>query len=91
MYPDFAAVAGKEGFKQIASVFRAVAVAEKQHDKRYSQLAENLEKGRIFQRDQIVTWRCRNCGYLHRGKSAPEKCPACEHPQAFFELLAENW
>jgi rubrerythrin len=91
LYPGFAKVAREEGFEQIAGVFEAVSVAEKQHEKRYGDLAANLEAGRTFKRDGKVVWRCRNCGYLHEGTEAPEVCPACDHPQAHFELLGENW
>lgn len=91
MYPGFAKIADEEGFKDIAAAFRAIAVAEKQHEKRYLDLAANIEAGRVFKRDTKVAWRCRNCGYLHVGLSAPEICPACVHPQAHFELLGENW
>lgn len=91
MYPDFANMAMEEGFKEIASVFTAIAVAEKQHDKRYKELAANIDAGKVFEREEDVVWRCRNCGYLHKGKKALNKCPACAHPQAHFELLAENW
>jgi len=91
MYPDFARVADEEGFKDVAAAFRAVSVAEKQHEKRYLELAANIEAGRVFKRAAPATWRCRNCGYLHVGLAAPELCPACLHPQAHFELLGENW
>jgi rubrerythrin len=91
MYPGFADIAEEEGFKDVAAAFRAVSVAEKQHEKRYLDLAANIEAGRVFKRDAKVAWRCRNCGYLHVGRSAPELCPACIHPQAHFELLGENW
>ncbi len=91
MYPGFAAVARNERFDDIADVFMAVAVAEKQHEKRYRDLAANIEAGRVFKRDKSVVWRCRNCGYLHEGAGAPEECPACAHPQAHFELLGENY
>ncbi|MBE9580270.1 MAG: rubrerythrin family protein [Proteobacteria bacterium] len=91
MYPDFAKVAREEGFEDIAEVFEAIAVAEKQHEKRFIDLAANIEAGRVFKREGKVVWRCRNCGYLHEGESAPEECPACAHPQAHFELLGENW
>ena len=91
MYPAFAKVAREEGFNEIADVFEAIAIAEKQHEKRYKELLANVEAGKVFKKDQVVTWRCRNCGYLHVGQEAPEKCPACAHPQAYFELLAENW
>jgi len=91
MYPGFAAVAREEGFDGIANVFEAIAVAEKQHEKRYRDLLANIKAGRVFKRAEPVTWRCRNCGYLHQGTEAPEICPACAHPQAHFELLGENW
>jgi rubrerythrin len=91
MYPGFARTARDEGFDAIAEVFEAIAVAEKQHEKRYLALAANIANGLVFKRSAAVTWRCRNCGYLHEGTEAPEKCPACAHPQAHFELLGENW
>ena len=91
MYPEFANIAREEGFKEIADVFEAVAVAEKQHEKRYLGLLANVEAGTVFKKREKVVWRCRNCGYLHEGEQAPEMCPACAHPQAHFELLAENW
>ena len=91
MYPGFAKTAREEGFEAIATVFEAIAMAEKQHEKRYNDLAANIEAGRVFNRDKEVVWRCRNCGYLHVGKEAPETCPACAHPQAHFELLGENY
>jgi rubrerythrin len=91
MYPEFAKVAREEGFDAVAMVFEAIAVAEKQHEKRYNDLAANIEAGQVFKRKEAVTWRCRNCGYLHTNTDAPEMCPACSHPQAHFELLGENW
>jgi rubrerythrin len=91
MYPGFAKAAREEGFEAIATVFEAIAVAEKQHEKRYLDLAANIEGGRVFKRDTEVVWRCRNCGYLHVGKEAPQACAACSHPQAHFELLGENY
>ena len=91
MYPDFAKVARTEGFDDIAVIFEAIAVAEKQHEKRYLDLAKNIETNQVFKRGKSVVWRCRNCGYLHQGASAPDECPACEHPQAHFELLGENY
>ncbi len=91
LYPAFAQVARDEGFIQIAEVFEAVSIAEKQHGKRYTDLAKNLEEGRVFKRNGHVVWRCRNCGYLHEAEEAPDLCPACAHPQAHFELLGENW
>lgn len=91
MYPGFAEVAREEGFNDIAAVFSSIAVAEKQHEKRYNDLAANIEAGRVFKRDTEVVWRCRNCGYLYVGQEAPGICPACAHPQAYFELLGENY
>jgi len=91
MYPGFAVTAKEEGFAAIASAFSSIAVAEKQHEKRYNDLAANIEAGRVFKRDEEVVWRCRNCGYLHVGNEAPNTCPACDHPQAHFELLGENY
>ncbi len=91
MYPGFAKAAREEGFDDIAGIFESIAIAEKQHEKRYLALAANLEGGRVFKRDDSVVWRCRNCGYLHEGNSAPDECPACVHPQAHFELLGENY
>ena len=91
MYPGFAAVAREEGLPEVAAVFLAIAVAEKQHEKRYLDLLANIEQGRVFHRDAPVTWRCRNCGYLHTGTDALELCPACNHAKAHFELLGENW
>jgi rubrerythrin len=91
MYPSFAKMAEKEGFDDIATVFEAIAVAEKQHERRYLGLLRNVQEGKVFRRDEVVKWRCRNCGYIYEGKEAPEKCPACDHPRAHYELLAENW
>ena len=91
MYPGFAKVARDEGFDKIANMFEAIAVAEKQHERRYLGLLANVEAGTVFKKDSPVVWRCRNCGYLHEGAEAPKVCCACAHPQAHFELLAENW
>jgi rubrerythrin len=91
LYPSFAAKAREEGLKTIAVIFDMVSVAEKQHERRYRGLLESLQSGRIFKREQPVKWRCLNCGYVHEGPGAPNACPACAHPQAYFELLAENW
>jgi rubrerythrin len=91
MYPGFAKTAREEGFDNIATIFESIAVAEKQHEKRYNELRANIEAGRVFKRDEPAVWRCRNCGYLHEGAEAPATCPACAHPQAHFELLGENW
>jgi len=91
MYPGFAKVAREEGFDKAADIWEAVSVSEKQHEKRYLDFLANLEGDRVFKRDQPVVWRCLNCGYLHEGLEAPASCPACDHPQAYFELLGENW
>ncbi len=91
MYPGFARAAPAEGFEDIAKVFEAVASVEKQHEKRYNAFTANIEASRVFKRTGKVVWRCMNCGYLHEGEEAPKVCPACLHPQAFFELLGENW
>ena len=91
MYPSFAEVAREEGFDEIATVFESIAIAEKQHEKRYNDLAGNLKAGRVFKREDKVVWRCMNCGYLHEGTEAPDVCPACAHPQSHFEILGENW
>ena len=91
MYPGFAKIAREEGFEAVAIVFEKISVAEKQHGKRYRDLAANIEAGRVFKRNKKAIWRCRNCGYLHEGEEAPGQCPACAHPQAHFELLGENW
>ena len=91
MYPEFAEVADEEGFPEIAEVFRRIAVAERFHEKRFNALAEQIESDQVFKRDQAVTWRCRNCGYIHEGTEAPESCPACAHPRAHFEVAQESW
>ena len=91
MYPEFADVAEKEGFFEIAEVFRNIAVAEKAHEERYRSLIENIEKNMVFKRDKVVQWKCRNCGYIHEGTEPPEECPACAHARAYFELWAKNY
>jgi rubrerythrin len=91
MYPEFAKTARAEGFDVIADAMINIAVAEKQHEKRYLGLMANIKNGKVFRKDQEITWRCRNCGYIHTGKEALDKCPACDHPQAHFEILSENW
>lgn len=91
MYPEFARIAEEEGFSEVAEVMKSIAVAEKQHERRYLGLLENIEKGQVFKKDNVVKWKCGNCGYIHEGEEAPEECPACAHPQAHFELLGENW
>ncbi len=91
MYPSFSKAALEEGFGDIAKAFRAIAVAERQHEKRYNALLANVRDGRVFKKDEPVRWVCRNCGYVHIGTQPPDVCPACGHVQAHFELLAENW
>ena len=91
MYPEFANIAMKEGFNEIATTFTAIAVAEKQHEKQYRDFIDNITAGRVFKRENPVVWYCSNCGYLHDGNEPPEKCPACAHSQAYFYLLGENW
>jgi rubrerythrin len=91
MYPSFAEVADKEGFSEIAAVFRSIAVAEKRHEDRYVALADNIVSGSVFKREQPTRWICRNCGYVHEGLEAPKICAACSHPQAHFELEAVNY
>lgn len=91
MYPKFARIAEEEGFSEISAVFSAIAMAEKQHEKRYLALFENTEKDKVFKKDKVIKWKCRNCGYIHKGMEAPEKCPACDHPRAYFEVLSENY
>ncbi len=91
MYPGFAKVAREEGFNDIADIFESIAVAEKQHEKRYLGLMENIKNGKVFKKDQVEKWLCRNCGYVHEGEEAPDLCPSCDHPQAHFEVICENW
>jgi rubrerythrin len=91
MYKEFAETAREEGFNEIADIFLAIAKSETEHENRYLQLLKNLENGKVFSKAQTVTWRCRNCGYVHEGSEAPEECPACAHPKAFFEVKAENY
>ncbi|RKX93081.1 MAG: rubrerythrin family protein [Spirochaetes bacterium] len=91
MYPSFAKTAREEGFDKIADTFEAIAVAEKQHEKRYNDLVANIEAGKVFKRDEKVVWRCRNCGYIYEGFEAPKVCPACAHAQSYFEILGENY
>jgi len=91
MYPDFAKVAREEGLSAIATVFEAIAVAEKQHAKRYENLKANVDSGKVFKREAKTVWRCINCGYIMEAAEAPPMCPACAHPQAYFEVLSENW
>ncbi len=91
MYPEFAEVAKEEGFPVIAAIFTAIAKAEKQHAKQYRDFIANLKEGKVFKRDETMIWYCAKCGYVHEGTEPPKKCPACAHPQSYFELLGENW
>jgi rubrerythrin len=91
LYPKFEKVAKEEGFDDIAESFEEIAEVEEQHEKRYRKLLDNMNKGIVFKRDIVVEWKCRNCGYIHHGKEAPLVCPACKHPQSYYELLAENY
>ncbi len=90
-YPRFADIADEEGFPAIAKMYREIAKAEKGHEERYLALAKNVEEGKVFAKDEEVTWQCRNCGYIHTGKEAPKACPACAHPQAYFEVMKTNY
>lgn len=91
LYSAFADIAEGEGFKDVANTFRQIAKVEKSHEERYRTLYNNLEDGRVFKRDEKLTWKCRNCGYLHEGKGAPKMCPACDHPQSYFEIMEKNY
>lgn len=91
LYPGFAQVAKDEGFPEIAALFNAVSVAEKQHEKRYAKLRANILEGSVFKRDPATIWSCINCGYIYEGAEPPKLCPACRHPQGYFELVRENW
>ena len=91
MYPGFEKVARQERLTEIADFFKEVAEVEEQHEKRYQALLRNLKEGKIFKKDEVVKWKCRNCGYVHKGKEAPETCPACGYPQSYYELLCENY
>ena len=91
LYPEFAQIAQEEGFPQIANTFRQIAKVEAEHEARYRKLLERVETGKVFERDEEIEWQCRNCGYVLKGKKAPMKCPACEHPQAYFEPKKNNY
>ena len=91
MYKKFAEDAREEGFNEIAELFEKVGEIEKHHEERYRKLIENIEKGMVFKGDGVTVWKCRNCGYIHIGDSAPEKCPVCDHPQSYFEIQAVNY
>lgn len=91
LYPGFSAKAREESYERAADTWDAIIVAEEQHEQTFLALAQNLQSGKIFQRDESVRWRCRNCGYIHEGTKPPEKCPACVRPSGHFELFCENW
>jgi rubrerythrin len=91
LYADFARVAEQEGFPEVAASFKQISKVEKEHEARYRQLLANLEAGKVFKKESVVRWHCRNCGYVHEGKDAPKECPACRHPQAYYEIKAENY
>lgn len=91
LYPEFERIARKEGFKDIADSFKEIAEVEEQHEKRYRKLLESVKTGKVFKKDKVVKWKCRNCGYVHEGKDAPKNCPACKHPQSYYEVLEENY
>lgn len=91
MYPEFAKIAEEEGFPEIAKVCQSIAVAEKMHEARYLKLLENVKDGKVFEAGEVKIWKCRNCGHIVVGTKAPEVCPVCSHPQAFFEIKAENY
>ena len=91
LYPTFADIAEEEGFKQIAVVFRMIAKVEAEHEKRYRKLLANVQENKVFEKDETIWWQCRNCGFVIEGKKAPQKCPACLHPQAFFEPMKQNY
>jgi rubrerythrin len=91
LYPDAAEVADREGFPEVAQVFRSIALVEMEHEKRYLLLLNNIKNNKVFKKDAAAKWRCRNCGYVHEGKEAPKECPACAHPTAYYEILAENY
>lgn len=91
LYPAFANVAEEEGFKEVATAFRKIAEVEKHHEARYRKLLANIENGTAFKKENVVLWKCNNCGYIHEGTSAPESCPACQHPQGYFEVFVETY
>lgn len=91
LYKEAEEVAREEGFEKIASQFKEIAEVEEEHEKRYRKLLRNVREGKVFKRNTVVKWKCRNCGYVHKGKEAPKECPACAHPRAYYELLSENY
>ena len=91
MYPEFAKTAREEGFTEVAEIFEEIAKVEKEHEKRYKKLLENIEEGKVFKKENSVKWKCRNCGYIYEGTEPPKICPACAHPQSYYELVCENY
>jgi len=91
IYPDFEKIARKEGFNEVADSFKEIAEVEEQHEKRYRKLLDNVKNKKVFKKDKVVKWKCRNCGYVHEGKDAPDTCPACKHPQSYYEVIDENY
>jgi len=91
LYPEFEKIAKKEGFDEIADSFNEIAEVEKEHEKRYRKLLENINNNKVFKKDKPIKWKCRNCGYVHEGDEAPDECPACKHPKEYYEVLAENY
>jgi rubrerythrin len=91
LYPEFEKIARKEGFKEIADSFKEISEVEEKHEKRYRKLLKNVEENKVFKKDKVVRWKCRNCGYIHEGKEAPKQCPACKHPQAYYEVFEETY
>ncbi|OGJ92301.1 MAG: rubrerythrin [Candidatus Raymondbacteria bacterium RifOxyA12_full_50_37] len=91
LYPSFAKTAREEGFEDVAKMYEAISIAEKQHEKRYNDLLANIKASTVLKKASAITWRCSNCGYIHKGAEAPKTCPACAHPQVYYEVLAENW
>lgn len=91
LYPEFAKVAEEEGFAEIANTFKKIALVEAEHEARYTKLYKNVVEGKVFEKDEAIEWQCRNCGFVFKGKKAPEKCPACQHPQAYFEVKKNNY
>ena len=91
LYPEFADIAKKEGFDEVAKSFKEISEVEEKHEKRYRKLLENVKNKKVFKKDSVVRWKCRNCGYMHEGKEAPDMCPACKHPQAYYEVFEETY
>lgn len=91
LYPEFAKIAEEEGFKEIANTFKRISLVEAEHEARYMKLYENVVNGKVFEKDEETVWQCRNCGFVHKGKKAPKECPACQHPQSYFEVKKNNY